>query len=120
MNYQARKKLIVVFDLACLCFMISSCGEAPKPANRKEINSAMFKGEWMLTVDRGTIACEPPSALIFIAPDGTQYGINGTAETMGYADIQPIRIDDPNPEFKKLGNKMSLDPLFKEARKLCK
>ncbi|WP_373541753.1 DUF2511 domain-containing protein [Chamaesiphon sp.] len=120
MNYPVRKKIVRFFGLVYFSFAISSCGEIATPANRKEIDSAMFKEKWMLTVNRGTITCEPPSALVFIAPDGTKYGINGTADTMGYADIRSIWIDDPNPEFKKIGTKMSIAPLMNEARKLCK
>jgi len=59
-----------------------------------------YGADWPLTVDSGTLRCEGAGAVVFRAPDGTDYGVNGLAAD--YADIEPIWADDPDaPGLKK-------------------
>lgn len=53
-----------------------------------------FGRAWPFTVDEGVLSCEslgPASAVTFMAPDGTEYGVNGTALSKGYPRINPIQ-----------------------------
>lgn len=72
--------------------------------------------DWPLTVDHGTVRFEPPGHVVFIAPDGTEYAVNGFAKTKGYEDIAPIWRDDPDPCWDFLDAderpKLSIDPIL--------
>jgi hypothetical protein len=96
----------------CLSVVVSSCGSA---ANRRNVSSSTFQGEWMLTVNSGELACEAPSAVVFTASDGGKYAVNGTAEAKGYNDIRPIWKDNPQVQ----GTKINIKPLIDEGLKLC-
>ena len=90
--------------------------ESPSPdANRRSISKTNFSGEWMLTVDDGELLCVSPKSVVFIAPDGTKYGVNGTAKDFGYPDIRPIWKDNPAIE----GTKIDIGSLINEGLKLC-
>lgn len=53
-----------------------------------------FGERWPLTVPSGRIYRIDQGhgriAVVFTAPDGIEYGLNGTAQTMGYRDIHEI------------------------------
>jgi len=84
-------------------------------SNRRIISSSDLPGEWMLTVDSGELLCIPPKKVVFVAPDGTEYGVNGTAKGFGYPEITPIWKDNPAIE----GTKVNIGPLIEEGLKLC-
>jgi|GEM_PF-3471750 len=100
---------------ALLLLATAACGGAE---NSRTVTSTEFQDDWMLTVDSGTLVCEPPAGIVFIAPDGTEYAVNGTATGMGYADIQPIWKADPSVPA-ELGLKISIDPLITAGMELC-
>ncbi|MGY1825784.1 MULTISPECIES: DUF2511 domain-containing protein [unclassified Blastococcus] len=83
-----------------------------------EVSRAEFEGEgrtWPLTVDRGTLDCEPGSRVTFTA-DGTTYAVNGTAKGSGeWADIDPIWADDGSG----LDLKVSIGDLIEAGLALC-
>jgi hypothetical protein len=99
-------------SVICLSTIVASCGGA---LNRRNISSSTFPGEWMLTVNSGELICESPSAVVFTAPDGGKYAVNGTAEGKGYNNIRPIWKDNPQIQ----GTKISIAPLIDEGLKLC-
>jgi hypothetical protein len=69
-----------------------------------EVSAAELGDKWPLTVDRGTLRCEGDIDVIFTAPDGTEYGVNGTALDHGFKDIDPIWATAPS------GNRASPEP----------
>jgi hypothetical protein len=83
-----------------------------------EVSRAEFEGDglaWPLTVDRGTLNCEPGSRVTFTA-DGTTYAVNGTAKGLGeWADIDPIWADDGSG----LGLKVNIGDLIEAGLALC-
>lgn len=82
------------------------------------VEPADFDEPWPLTVDGGTLRCEPPSAVVFTAPDGTEYAVNGMAESQDYADIEPIWRDDPDPPA-GADLKVSIHPLIEAGLDMC-
>lgn len=79
------------------------------------VSQAEFGDAWPLTIDRGTLRCEPPGAVVFQASDGSDYGVNGIALSQGYPEIDPIWADDPDP----LVPKKSIGPLLDRGLALC-
>jgi len=53
--------------------------------------------------------------VLFEAPDGTTYGLNGTAQTMGYPGIDPIWKPDPLG----YGLKINIGALMDRGLELC-
>lgn len=78
-----------------------------------------FGDAWPLTVDSGRVRCEPYETYVFVGPGGTEYALNGLAETEGYADIEPIWRDDPDPPVEGVDLKVSIDPLMQAASERC-
>jgi len=110
---------VLIFLIIGGLYMVSSSSSS-KQSNRRTVSSADFPGEWMLTVDKGELICKAPkgtaNTIVFIVPDGTEYGVNGIATSRGYADIQPIWKD--NPEIP--GTKINIGPLISKGLELCK
>ena len=106
---------VLIFLIIGGLYMVSS-SSSNNQSNRRTVSSADFPGEWMLTVDKGELICKAPSTIVFIAPDGAQYAVNGTATSRGYADIQPIWKD--NPEIP--GTKINIGSLISKGLELCK
>jgi hypothetical protein len=70
---------------------------------------------WPLTVDRGTLACEPASQVTFTS-GGTTYAANGTALSAGeWPEIDPIWADDGSG----LGLKVGIGDLIEAGLALC-
>lgn len=87
----------------------------PTDPTSKTISRADYGDAWPLTVESGILSCQPPSAVVFVASDGTAYAVNGTAESAGYAEIEPIWADDPDPYIPKI----SIGPLIQNGLALC-
>ena len=71
---------------------------------------------WPLTVESGTVTCENGSQVIFAAPNGTRYAVNGTA--MSQTDLP--RIDEiwaPDPTID--GAKVNISPIIDAGLALC-
>ncbi len=84
-----------------------------------EVTRAQYGDAWPFAVDQGTLACTTSagghirSALFKVGEK--EYGINATAETRGYASVEPIWRSDP--QF--LGRKIDLKPMVTLALELC-
>lgn len=89
-----------------------ACASSPPSA---AISRAELGETWPLTVNRGTLRCEPPGAVVFQAPDGSDYAVNGLASSQGYPDIDPIWADNPDPLIPKL----TLAPILDRGLALC-
>lgn len=78
------------------------------------ITAARFD-EWPFTVDVGTLRCRDGVNVTFEA-DGTEYGVNGTAQDAGYPSVKPIWADDT-----ELGNglKVDISEVLDYGRGLC-
>lgn len=66
------------------------------------VTAARFD-EWPFTVDVDTLRCRDGVSVTFEA-DGTEYGVNGTAQDAGYPSVKPIWADD-----EELGNGLKVD-----------
>ncbi|MCW2622104.1 MAG: putative lipoprotein [Frankiales bacterium] len=96
----------------------SSTGADESAGAVGEVSRAEFEGEgrtWPLTVDRGTLSCEPVNRVVFTA-GGTTYSVNGTAKgAHQWADIDPIWADDGSG----LGLKVNIGDLIEAGLALC-
>lgn len=66
---------------------VTSCTE---PISRQT-----FHGTWPFTVSHGTLECDQPQSVYFTDPNGTSYGVNGTALDHGAKPVAPIWEKDP-------------------------
>ncbi|WP_392895793.1 hypothetical protein [Streptomyces sp. LN699] len=118
--------LITVFTL------ISSCGaEDPEPTPGKQSQQAsddsggplpsseyVVAGEftkWPFTVPSGTLECREGLFVTFEYA-GTEWGINGSAQTRGYPFPDRIWAEDPNLGH---GLKISMDEVLKRGLAMC-
>jgi len=62
-----------------------------------EVTAASFE-PWPFTVDRGTLECLDGQSITLRVPDGTRYGLNGTAQTAGHLAPEPVWLEDPEVE----------------------
>ena len=100
---------------AFLALALTACGGTGSgDGDGVTVSRSEYGDSWPLTVDSGTLRCEPPSAVVFKV-DGTDYGVNGMAKTNGYADIAPIWAADPS------GNapKKNIAALIQRGLELC-
>ncbi|HHP6940216.1 TPA: DUF2511 domain-containing protein [Acinetobacter baumannii] len=104
------KKFIAVVASA----FISACSSTPE-YQTVEVTADQFGDKWPLTVDKGTLHCEPPTRIVFTAPDGQKYGVNGSAAN-DYISILEITKDTENMGVKF---KMNSSILIEEGMKLC-
>lgn len=116
-----KRDLITLGIVALVYLPIEFFGVMRLPASgssvvKRDINAAKFGDKWPLTVDKAILGCaQPGGVFILIEGSETAYAVNGTADTLGYADIEPIWADDPDP----LLSKKSMDPLVELGVKLC-
>ncbi|MDU7360487.1 MAG: DUF2511 domain-containing protein [Propionibacteriaceae bacterium] len=78
--------------------------------------------DWPLTVDYGILQCRAKTSggrelkiASFVAPDGTEYALNGHAKADGVAEIDPMWADNPKVQ----GLKIDISPLTDRALGLC-
>ena len=78
---------------------------------------------WPLTVAGGAIICSSQGTrqIATFLPNGSnrEYGLNGTADSLGWPSIRPIWADDNRPGFRGQGIKINIRPLITEALTLC-
>lgn len=73
-------------------------------------------GTWPLEPEYGALRCEDGSAVVFDAPDGQTYAVNGTAKSWKKGrEIRPIWLDNPDLE----GLKIDIGPLIDEGLSRC-
>lgn len=72
---------------------------------------------WPLVSRSGILRCEPAGELqiVTIETAGEVYALNGTARARGYADIEPIWLDNVDIP----GAKVSIGALIDTGRALC-
>jgi hypothetical protein len=110
----------IIFPAVLLAFipLASYAGSA-------NISKSQFKDQWPLTVDSGTLKCEPaPTSLkvqfVTFTSGGKTYALNGIArgqaKQRGWKEIDPIWKD--NPEIP--GAKINIGPLITLGLTLCR
>lgn len=95
-----------------IALLVVACGGSA--ADGRPVSKSDYGDEWPLTVDHGTLRCEGASAVVFVAPDGTEYGVNGTA-LADYPEIDPIWANDPSG----VAPKVNIGPLITDGLELC-
>lgn len=78
----------------------SSAPSATLPPHSQAVSAADYGAPWPVAVDHGVISCRDDSAVLFTAPDGVVYTINGSAMTY-YPELPHIRaiwLDDPTSD----------------------
>ncbi|MFJ6787465.1 DUF2511 domain-containing protein [Streptomyces angustmyceticus] len=82
---------------------------------RSAVVTASRFEEWPFTVDAGTLHCRDGMSVTFEV-NGTEYGVNGTAQDLGYPSVKPIWADD-----QELGNglKVDISEVLDYGRSLC-
>lgn len=115
-----------------LAFGVAGCGgessnpaESPTPEQAAPDPGALAesdfpKGEWPLTVSEGVVRCEGSDgsgSVIFRAPDGTDYAVNGTAKTVkqDLPEIEDIWKKDPDVP----GTRINIGPVIDRGLELC-
>lgn len=88
----------------------------PSPAPAERTVSRADVQPWPFTVDSGVLRCRTHSGVTFQPTGGTEYGLNGSAKTIGYGDPDSIWADDP-----ALGNglKVSMAGAIAAGQALC-
>lgn len=96
--------------------LLAACGTGGEgtPVSREA-----FEGQgmtWPLTLDEGSVSCEPGNRALFTDPQGATYALNGLSNGDGrWLDIEPIWAPDPEVD----GLKVGIGDLIEEALKLC-
>ena len=94
--------------------------QTPEEPEPDEVSRAMMGKKWPLTVDDGRLVCIGSNglgAVVFVAPDGTNYALNVAAERQAKdaVDIDAIWTDDgPDKALRK-----DLEPLVLRGLSLC-
>ena len=90
-------------------------------SGQQKLSANEFPGKWPLTVEEGTLFCEPLTRgarpmgrIAFRAPDGTTYAVNGTAQPK-YPRIDPIWRSDPEIP----GAEIYIGDLMEAGHALC-
>jgi hypothetical protein len=102
------------FLTAICAAILSACSSSPE-YKTVEVSAAQFGDKWPLTVNKGTLHCEPPTRIVFTAPDGQKYGVNGSASN-DYISILEITKETENMG---VNFKMDASILIEEGMKLC-
>jgi hypothetical protein len=87
----------------------------PTPDTHHAVVTAGRFKEWPFTVDVGTLRCRDGVSVTFEA-DGTEYGVNGTAQDAGYPSVKPIWADDTELGH---GLKVDISEVLDYGRSLC-
>lgn len=92
--------------------LLIACGSEPKTL---AISAAQYGDKWPLTVDKGTLSCEPPTHIIFTTAEGKKFGVNGSASNDNLSILEIAK------ETENLGVKFKMDTSFliDEGMKLC-
>lgn len=105
--------------------LLIACGSAMAAAATSPISKSQFPADWPLTVDAGTLNCEPvpgsPNLQLVTFTSGAKtYALNGTAggqaAKRGWLEVRPIWRDNPAIA----GTKLSIGPLINRGLALCK
>ena len=83
------KKCLYGFMLLSVMAVAFTVTTLPAIGASKHISAEDFGDSWPFTVSEGMLSCTRGSIVTFTAY-GTQYAVNGTAKSRGYANIEPI------------------------------
>ena len=97
----------------CAAFL-SACSSTPE-YKTVEVTADQFGDKWPLTVDKGTLHCEPPTRIFFTTAEGHKYGVNGTAAIDAPSILQIVKDKDVGG----VNIKMDATLLIEEGMKLC-
>lgn len=97
---------------------------APTPAAESPPDGAIghsdvASGEWPLTVSDGVVRCEGSGGIgsvIFTAPDGTDYAVNGTAKGF-HRELPEIDAIWKKPD--RYGLRIDMSPIIDKGLELC-
>lgn len=92
--------------------LISAWIRGARRAPQRVVSRSDFGDAWPLTVESGTLRCEPGRAVVFRSPDGTDYAVNGSAMDGRYRDIEAIWAANTDPATNPYIPKMDLAPLI--------
>jgi Protein of unknown function (DUF2511) len=114
---QASARTLCVVRLAAIIVILAGCsGSAPVATPvLGAVSRAQYGDAWPLTVESGVLRCEPGQAVVFRAPDGSDYGVNGPSLDDSYHHIEAIWAADPTG----VSPKLSLGPLIQAGLALC-
>ena len=109
---------------------------------KKMIRKEDFGDKWPFTVSEGELRCHArahhphplaryasgPFLGVTLATGREEYAVNGTADSFGFTEVNPIWKDDPVWEeenylaafFGGSGPKVSLTPIIRAGLELCK
>lgn len=80
------------------------------------VSKASFGDAWPLTVEEGTLMCLNGVSVVFEAPSGVRYAVNGTAMSLtDYPDIDQIWAADETG----IAPKKNIGPLLDRGLELC-
>ena len=112
------RTMVMTALVATSVAVLSACGGGSSATGDGDVSRSQFEADgkaWPLTVDSGTLACEPGSRIIFTS-SGTTYSVNGLAKGDGkWAEIDPIWADDGSG----LGLKVNISDLIEAGQALC-
>ena len=122
-----KRKMCAVMGLLLL---VAGCGDGKDKTvspqaevdfgKGKAVSQAEFGESWPLTVPNGRLSCifytGRRQIVTFIAPNGTQYALNGHAKGSGH--FQPIDSIH-SPDATNLPAKKNIGVLIDEGLKLC-
>jgi hypothetical protein len=91
---------------------------APPPGY---VSATEFGASWPLTVEDGFLSCAPPGVVLFAAPSGQRYPVNGLAISRfpDLPDIKEIWALNPDPALANAGLRISIGPLIDRGLELC-
>lgn len=107
------------FDVLGEIYLHDRGANRPTPTDRGYISQEQLGAAWPLTVPYGAVSCsgaEEYALLVFIAPDGTLYGLNERGQSFDEERLPPIEdISLFGPD----GQHVSLSPIFDRGLELC-
>jgi hypothetical protein len=93
--------------------------QGPDAPGAMQVRAEEYGDAWPLTIDEGVLSCDA-DRVVFTAPDGAVYALNGLAETHadqeGWSDVDPIWADNPSDSG---GPKLNIGPLIDDGLALC-
>ncbi len=79
--------------------LLASCSGKSDDHTVNAERAQVLGGQWPFSVVSGTVDCKPKGSakVVTFKPTGSEtvYAVNDTAESAGYPDLDPIRLDDP-------------------------
>jgi hypothetical protein len=128
---------LLIAGVLLAAISLTACGsnvskeEAPPPeatqsnpelesADPGSVSKTEFGEEWPLKVPSGDLRCEGSEgfgSVVFTAPNGTDYAVNGPALDNGYPEIEPIWRFEPGLEKYEL--RVNMSPLLERGLALC-